>query len=82
MTIIQILILFAVFFLCIVSVLVFYFQNKKEQQLHIRSVRLCMEQIKKNKKQVQLRNTYLNHYNFIKQNLNEALHVQHDIDLT
>ena len=71
-----------VFLMCMLSVLLFYFQNKKEQQLHIQAVKQYTDRIKKNKTQIRVRDNYLNHYNFTKQSLDEALFIQQEIDLS
>lgn len=82
MTVMQITILCFVFLMCVLSVLIFYFQNKKQQQTHLQTVKIYTEDIAKNKMQISVRNSFLHSYNFTKQNLKEALHVQQEIDLS
>ena len=82
MTVLQITILSIVCLMCILSVLLFYFQKKKEQEIHLQAVGVLKNDIAKNKHQIKVRQTCLGNYNFIRQNLNEALCIQQEIDIT
>ncbi len=82
MTILQIAILIVVVLLCFASVMVYYFQQKKATQLHLQNLRFCTEGISTHKQQIERRQDYLNKYDFLRQNISEALHVQQEIDIS
>ncbi|WP_432411697.1 hypothetical protein [Rasiella sp. SM2506] len=81
MSIFQITILVVVFLMTIVSILVFYFQKKKERHIHLQAILLSTNAIAKNKYQIKVRQTHLGTYDFLKQNITDALLVQQEIDI-
>ena len=68
------------FFIAIIGIFVWFFQRKGAiSQIHNENVSALETAISTNKFQINIRNSNLNNYDFLKFNLNDALIVQPEI---
>jgi|GEM_PF-6868554 len=81
MTVLQLSIVAFTGFLCVLSFLLFYFQHKKEKRIHNETIQQTQTILAIYKKQIDVRQDYLNTYDFLKQNLKESLQPQPEIEL-
>lgn len=71
----------AVLVICILLILIYVRIHRKELLLFLLRMKELTSLIEQHKSQLRIRDTYLNHYNFLKYNLKEALKVQINIKI-
>ncbi len=81
MTVFQLYIIATVFGLSFSSILIYFLQTKKEKKAHLYTMHILKTEQEINKKQIAIRARHLAAYDFLKQNLNESLHTQSEIEL-
>ncbi|PVW17119.1 hypothetical protein DDV96_00950 [Marixanthomonas spongiae] len=75
-------VLIVAFLLLLVGMLLlFCFRNRTSQKLQALKVNRIKKQIAIHQKQIKVRNSYLNTYDFLEYNLNDSLFTQKNINL-